>query len=583
MRSLAPVVVVLGLLACEAEPEPSNDDAGSLCACREIEGVSECCFGHGECREQADGPSRCECDPGAGGETCSTPAPGVQPVRVRACEGDDPGCAVTHAFVLVESFDACVDLEGQQFDSVIVRPAADAEGAWPSGDAVPLAVLTPGASQHHVDYYDLLEHVAANGIVIAAFDASAGGDVTFRANRTLSYLECVRAQWPDADRLSPRTALIGHSRGGAAVAVAADAIALGLAAPDVEIVAVVALAPAQTGQFPLSQEATPAYFTLQGSRDPDTGAASLGWFDLAGMGEPGFVRALTWVHGATHHRFHQGLLFAGSGELQASVDAEGHWTIARAYVGGFLVWRLLEHDSYRRWFTGQDIPASVAAHFDGAPDVFAGLTDGVDGRVHVHDFDGDTLSPATNGGDVSVSGFVDVQLGPLAQLDAPWSGGHLEHGLRLDHAAGQPASIVFELPPGTDVSAQASLSLRLGRTFDGGLDDCGAPPDRSELSLILHDGAGSAELALAELGAAGRVEAPDRMVPETFGNWISDGCNAHDVLRPLRIPLSRFCAGGIDLTAITAIELRVDGSHDGGLLLDDLAFERGESEAAGCG
>lgn len=587
MRSLAPALALLGLLlACASDELPPDPvpDPGSLCACRDVDGVTECCFGHGECVDQEDGPRRCECEAGARGETCSTPAPGVHAVRPRECMGDDPGCARSFSFVTVEAFDECVDLTGQRFDSIIVRPSAGDDGAWPSGAPLPVAVLTHGASQDPADYYDLLEHVAANGIVAAAFDATAGETVTFRANRLLSYLMCLRANWADADHLSDQYALVGHSRGGAAVAVAADAIEMGAAAPGVEVAAVVALAPSSAGQFTLPAAATPAYFTLQGSRDPDTRGASLGWFDEAGDAAPEFVRSLTWVFGATHHRFHQGLLFAGTGELQASLDAEAHWTVARAYVGGFLIWRLLGRDTYRRFFNGEEVPASVASRWEGQAGVFAGLTDGVGGRLVVHDFEGDTLSPSTDGGLVSAIGFDDVTVGPLEQLDAPWSGAHLSRGLRLEWSAGQTGSLVFELPLASqDVSPYAVVSIRLARTFDGDVDSCGEPGPLSELFVVSSDGSSQAEVSLADLGEGGRVEAPDRLVPETIGNWVDGDCHALDFLRPVRIPLQLFCDDGLDLTSVTSLQLRVDGSHAGGLLVDDVVFERGEGEGAGCG
>jgi hypothetical protein len=556
------------LLGCGDEEPGSSTDPGSLCACREVDGETECCFGHGVCAAQPEGPDRCECDPGAQGETCSTPAPGVHAVRPRACEGDDPGCHRDHEFVVVETFDECVDLGGSSFASIIVRPAIDAAGGWPASP-LPVAVLTHGASQHPADYYDLLEHVAANGIVMAAFDATAGEDVTFRANRLLSYLECLRLQWGDADRLADRYALVGHSRGGAAVVVAAQAIESGLAAAGVEVEAVVALAPTQMEQVPIMASTTPSYFTLQGSRDPDTQGAALGWFDLA-AGDPSLVRGLSWVFGATHQRFHQGLLFAGTGELEASLSAEGHWAVARAYVGGFVIWRLLAHDSYRGLFTGELVPASVAA------EVFTGLADGTVARLVIHDFEAGELSPSNVGGLTEASGFAAVTVGPLADLDAPWSGAHRSGGARLDWSGASQPTLRFELPPGSqDLSAFAAVTLRVGRVFDAA-EDCGEPIASDALSLVLDDG--QSELTLP-LSAA----PPDRLVPETFGNWVTADCHAQDFLVPRRFSLQLACDAGLDLPSITAIELRVDGSVGGGVLIDELALERGEGESAGCG
>ena len=563
--------------------EGASEDPGSLCACREVEGVEQCCFGHGECVDQPEGPRRCECEPGARGETCSTPSPGVQPVRARSCEADDPGCVQAREHVVVEAFDSCVDLGGASFESVLVRPAADAEGAWPTREGgFPVALFVHGASQHAADYYDLLEHLAANDIVAAALDATLGEDVTFRANRLLSYLECLRAEWPDADQLSSRYAFVGHSRGGSAVPLAAEAVASGLAAPGVEVAAVVALAPTSKEQFAIEAGTMPAYLALSGARDSDTRGAALGWFDLAGEGDPSFVRGVVWIHGATHHRFHQGLLFSGTGESQASLSSEGHWAVARAYIGAFLQWRLLDRVDYRPIFTGAWVPGSIAAHYPDAPGVFAGLSEGSDARLVVHGFETDALSPSDLGTTVTATGFTDVSLGHLDELDPPWSSAHQGHGLRLDWDAGSPASLMVELPPDmADLGDYAVVSVRLARTFDAP-STCAEPSPVAGLSLRLHGPEGFTELALDDLGEAGRVEPPDRLVPDIFGAWISPDCHAQDFLRPLRIPLQSFCDAGLELGMIEAIELHIEGSHAGGLLVDSLMLERGEYEAQGC-
>ena len=353
----------------------------------------------------------------------------------------------------------------------------------------------------------------------------------------------------DADRLEDRYALVGHSRGGAAAALAAQAIASGLAGPTaggVEVEAVVALAPSEMGQITITPSATPSYFTLQGARDPDTKGAALGWFDLAG-GDPSLVRGLSWVFGATHQRFHQGLLFTGTGEFEASLSAEGHWTVARAYVGGFLIWRLLGQDSYRGYFNGEAVPASVASFWGGDADVFTGLADGTIDRLVIHDFETAELSPSSIGGVVEAINFDGVTIGPLADLDAPWSGAHRSRGARLDWPSATQPSLRFDLPlANQDLSAFAVVTVRVARVFEAA-GDCAPPMTADDLSLVLTDG--QSELELPLLAAP-----PDRFVPETFGNWVTADCHAQDFLIPRRIPLHLASEAGLDLTSITSIE-----------------------------
>jgi hypothetical protein len=477
--------------------------------------------------------------------------------------------------VVVESFDGCQDLDGETFQSVIVRPAL-ADGAWPAGEPWPVAVFVNGASQSPFDYYQLLEHVAANGVVIAAFDASLGESVTFRANRLLSFLECVRGTHPDAARLGDRYGLVGHSRGGAAVAVAARAIADGVAAEGVVVDAVVALAPS-SDVLDVTAAHTPAYLAIQGSRDPDTRGAALTWFDRAAP-DPALIRGLTWIFGATHQRFHQGLLAAGTGELEALLGAEAHWTLARAYVGGFLLWRLVGEDAYREIFEGRAVPPSVAALWpDGPARVFSGFADGTVSRLVVHDFEGDVLSPSTAGGEVTATDLTATSVGPMVDQDAPWSGALASRGLLLRHDGGAPG-LSFAIPAAAaDFSTHAVLSVRVGRPFDGEASVCTGSSDPVDLELSLSDGAASHAVALSELGPTGQVLVPDHFAPETLGNWVSGECHAVDFLRTVRVPLDRYCEAGVDLTAIDRIELRPRDAS-GVLFLDDLVLELGEGE-----
>lgn len=563
------LLLALSTMACA---EPAARDPGSLCACRDIDGVEECCFGHGICEPQPSGPDRCACDEGARGDTCSTPSPGVQSVRPRPCTAGDPACVQRHDHVVVESFDACTDLEGTRFDATIVRPAT-ASGAWPTDGTYPVAVLTHGASQNPADYYDLLEHLAANGVVATAFDSTIGADVTFRVNRLFSYLQCIEG-WHDSRRLSDSMALLGHSRGGSAIAIAARALLEGVVATRLRPEALVALAPTSGDLIALPAAAAPAYLAVQGSRDPDSTGAALGWYDLAGEGDPSLVKGLAWVYGATHQRFHQGLVAGGTGESTASLGGPEHWSVARAYVGGFTLWRLLGAP-YRPFFTGEATPTSLQA------DVFAGLHDATVAELLVHDFEGLPDDPPPDGVIVTTTPSLRLEIGPAEDLDTPWSRAHLTGAARLEASSndGLPPTLRFEFDPPLAAEALTQVYLRLGRTHrvPGSGETCGdLGDDGPDLAVALESPDQRHALWLSEFTPI-TVPAPDAFEPEGIGRWYDDDCHAVDFLRPLQIPLSRYTSAGVELGRLTAIELEL-GPGTGAFLLDDVKLLAGTAD-----
>jgi hypothetical protein len=470
------VALVSAMTACSSMAEPA--DPGSLCACAMVGDEEVCCNGNGVCIEQEEGPRRCECHEGARGDTCATPPPGTHGVTERDCEGDDPACMQAFDFVVVDAFDDCPDLDGEPIASVIVRPAADDSGTWPHApDPSPAAILVHGASQAHSDYYDLVEHLAANGIVTASIDATFAGDVTARANRLLSYLTCLRDEWPDRDRLAPGLAFVGHSRGGAAAAVAANAIAEGVLPGDSEVAAAVLLAPSASGLFALQHTDTPAVLVLQGSRDPDTTGAGLSWYDLAGDESTDATdvpdKSLVWAFGATHHRFHQGLVPA-TGELEATIDGPAHWTISRAYVGAFLLWHMLGRDDMRSYLADGHVPTSVLAIWEPEPPgVFPQLSQGIGADLQdasrriIHDFESGELSPSAVGGTVTASSLDRAEVGELEGNNPPYSGRQRTVALAITWSddASDPR-VVFELPAeAADLTGFAVVSVRAGQPF----------------------------------------------------------------------------------------------------------------------
>lgn len=195
----------------------------------------------------------------------------------------------------------------------------------------PLVLLLHGNAQHadsELGLAYLAEHLASRGYVVAAIDQSflntglldrAGG--LARGDQVRGWL--VRqhlAQWArwaaSADSRVPdvtldEVSLVGHSRGGEAVAVAAAAdppVALGLPRVDlaeVTISAVVALAPSDgliVADPPLVLEGVD-YLTLAGTHDADisTFAGTL-QYERVSPGEGG-LKAAVLIHRANHTQF----------------------------------------------------------------------------------------------------------------------------------------------------------------------------------------------------------------------------------------------------------------------------------------
>lgn len=552
---------LVGTVACEDAPPP---DPGSVCACLDRDGVTECCFGHGACTEREEGPRTCECDEGAQGDTCATPAPGPHPIRERDCTPGDPACEAVYDHVAVELYDRCTDLTGDPFEAIIVRPAT-ADGAWPEPATYPLALLVHGASQEPPDYYDLLEHLAANGFVAMAFDATFGGDVTFRANRLLSFLQCLETDW--SDRLEDRIGLVGHSRGGGAIAIAARALQEGAIDTRFYPAALVALAPARTDRIALPPGSTDAYLAIQGSRDPDTTGAALGWYDLADPVDTPLLRGLTWVFGATHQRFHQGLLAGGTGEASATLSGPEHWAIARAYIGGFLQWQLQAREARRDLFTNTTFPPFLGPASESP--VYSGLHDSTAARLVLHDFEGETLDPPTVGGTAMAESGLRATVGPAEILDPPWSKAHATGAARIgadDRATGGRLRMTWEAP--LAANDYRALHLRAGRTrsVEG---ECLTPEyPGPDLGITLDDGTRQHTVWL-EAGASRPIPLPDAFDPTGIGAWFDGDCHAVDFLLPVSLELQAFSDAGVDLSQLQGLWLEV-GPGSGDWLVDDL-------------
>lgn len=267
----------------------------------------------------------------------------------------------------------------------------------PAGDGpFPLVLIVHGnhAAEDFSEggYAYLGELFASRGFITVSVDENflntADSDVIFGPGGALKQendargwllLEHLR-QWREwnADSGHPfyrrvdldRVALIGHSRGGEAVAIAAAFNRLPAYPDDASVPfdygfgirSVIAIAPVD-GQYRPASRGTPLenvnYFSIQGSHDADMrsfhGALQYERVRFTD-GEPWF-KALLYVYGANHGQFNSRWARYDYGEIAARllnvrnlIPAEEQAQIARVYFSAFLEATLHGQDGYRALF-----------------------------------------------------------------------------------------------------------------------------------------------------------------------------------------------------------------------------------------
>ena len=463
---------------------------------------------------------------------------------------------------------------------------------YPRGEGpFPLVLIVHGnksgavASEEGFEY--LGELLAGHGFIAVSVDQNffntgpldrSGGLTGVNLARGWLLLEHLRVwdEWnrgsgtPFADRVDmERIGLIGHSRGGEAIAVAAHLNALdtdsGEEPPDLDpslfghgfgIRSLLALAPAE-GQYvpqsgPIRLEDV-NYLAIQGSHDADvTGFGGLDQYERVSFtGAEPFVKAALYVGRANHGHFNSGWgdhdvgngipkLFLDTETLMAPEDQR---RVAAVYASSFLRATLADDASYLGLL--QDHRAASA---------FLPETD------YVSQFtgSGDTVVEESA---VSVEGFAEAERIALPLRNGP--GEDSVHSLAWEDDGREPI-LTAALDAGASTDPPSHVVF-----------DAVAVTEGEELAdaigVRLTDGSGrTAELRLAATMPLRHLLSAQYLK----AGWMHESALTQPVLQSYRLPLSDFEAVEADFDAadLRSVSLVFDGAASGSVLVDDLGI-----------
>jgi len=507
---------------------------------------------------------------------------------------------------------------------------------FPDGEGpFPLVLIVHG--NHDMEdssdpgYGYLGEHLASRGIIVASVDAnflngSLIDQVEFYKDRPgleeendargwllLEHL----AQWRDWSRDSghrlfgkvdmDRVALIGHSRGGEAVAIAAAFNRLSHYPGDASLEfdygfnlrGVIAIAPVD-GQYKPRKTGTPIddvnYFTIHGSMDGDVqsfeGAAQ---YARAGFKDPAQSRfkSSMYVVGANHGQFNTtwenldtGLLRAWTLDLAGIMPAEAQRDIARVYFGAFLEIVLHDRTEYLPIFADSRRAAAW-----------------LPGTFYINQF-------ADSSQETLADFEEDIDLGTMSLAGGAITGANLTkwHETRIKlkwdtldtHAAvfawdsraqKQTARVDFKLPPGFHAPGSAStLVMSLSQVDVETLPDDWEDPgeDREARSKALADDGEQKDVLLDWTIMLRDVNGAEARLPLSHdhalyplvhavprrASFLDDNDPTEVLFSSYAFSLEDFAAtnSAFDPTSIAMISFVFDGSDKGAIIMDDLSI-----------
>jgi dienelactone hydrolase len=409
---------------------------------------------------------------------------------------DDPTSMADFGFAGTFEYDegtTMIDAPGEFPDpapldlKAVVYFPADAVGATDpaqlssSEDEYPMVIVVHGNSASLLSYrgYDyLLEHLARNGMIAASIHVYPGARGVSRARALFKHLEILKTKFGDRIDLE-NLGIMGHSRGGEAVVIAAKLnVDEGLG---YDFGAIVSLAPTdQYGPYSLAGLYAVPYLVVYGGLDGDVAGASpkSTGFSLYDRADP--LKSMIFVERACHDRFNtqwdDNDFFFGQmtpADQAAVISADAHEKVVKGYMNGFFRWRLSGDDDMRDFFTGEEQPRQVEWADGGTVQIDVQYQE--PGGLALDRFANGTWQVNDLGGVVTATLPAVPGKGDLRALDGSSPHDHTGGLLRWDAAS---HIYVSSLPAARkDLSDYDLLSFRVTQRYGSASDAVGIPQD----------------------------------------------------------------------------------------------------------
>jgi dienelactone hydrolase len=523
---------------------------------------------------------------------------------------------------------------------------------YPEGNGPFPLVLVVHGNHNMKEFSDpgyawLGELLASKGYILASIDENflnggIRGENDARGWMLLKHLEVFRALNDSTGKPlqgkidMTRIALMGHSRGGEAVAIAGAFNRLPAYPDDAtqkfnfnfDIKALVAIAPVD-GQYRPAEQPTPVsdynYLVIHGSHDGDvsnfSGLTQYNRFRYTRPG-PEFKSAI-WMHRANHGQWNtvwnnkdNGSYSVRALQLKALIDGEEQRRFGRVVIGGFLDATLKGKDEYRAIFrdyrsAGDWLPPTMyltryadartqwLATFDEDVDVSSGTAPGV--RIAADSVstwkESDVTTRSRTNTFRSNAATIGWNNTPAAGADstvARWPARvsiSVPDSLRRAWNVDARSALLFTIGT-TDQKPGARKVPRAARTDSAAKDSTAKkpaaktpkPPAKKpekdtiapDFTVEVEDGAGrTARVPLSTLGAV-RMPIESYVYRRRGRDKAQFSTLSEQVMQTYSAPLSAFTAANpaFDASSLRTIRLVFDRKRVGAILLDDVGLTR---------